>query len=83
MDCLSRLTATVPISIRQRDWKVWALPFATALAVFFAGYNDKTNELPGSYKLIGWASQAGLAAWFMKQNKDAAKIKLASEEEVN
>ena len=75
--------STVPISIRQRDWKVWALPFATAFFIAFAGYDSEQDKIPGGYKLIAWTSQAGLAAWFMKQNKDEAKIKLASEEEVN
>jgi hypothetical protein len=77
---LGGIFATVPMSIRQRDWKVWALPFATAFVIAFAGYDDKQDKIPGGYKLIAWGSQAGLAAWFMKQNKDEAKIKLASEE---
>ena len=80
---LGGIFATVPMSIRQRDWKVWALPFATAFFIGFAGYDSEQDKLPGGYKLVSWASQAGLAAWFIKQNKDEAKIKLASEEEVN
>ena len=77
---LGGLFATVPMSIRQRDWKVWVLPFATAFFIGFAGYDSNEDKLSGGYKLIAWGSQAGLAAWFMKQNKDEAKIKLASEE---
>ena len=80
---LGGIFATVPMSIRQRDWKVWALPFATAFFVAFAGYDSEQDKTPGGYKLVSWVSQAGLAAWFIKQNKDEAKIKLASEEEIN
>lgn len=74
------LFATVPMSIRQRDWKIWALPFASAFFVFIAGYDTNREEIPGGYKLVGWATQAGLAGWFLKQNKDEAKFKLASDE---
>ena len=77
---LGGLLATVPMSIRQRDWKIWALPFATAFFIAIAGYDYEQDKIPGGYKLVSWASQAGLAAWFMKQNKDEAKLKLASDE---
>lgn len=77
---LGGLIATVPMSIRQRDWKIWALPFASAFCVFIAGYDFNRGEISGGYKLVGWATQAGLAGWFMKQNKDEAKLKLASDE---
>lgn len=77
---LGGIFATVPMSIRQRDWKVWALPFATAFFIGVAGYDANQDKTPGGYKLIAWASQAGLAAWFMKQNKDEAKLKLTSDE---
>ena len=74
------LLATVPMSIRQRDWKIWALPFASAFFLFIAGYDSNRDQIPGGYKLVGWVTQAGLAGWFMKQNKDEAKLKLSSDE---
>ena len=77
---LGGLLASVPMSIRQRDWKIWALPFASAFCVFLAGYDYNRDSISGGYKLVGWATQAGLAGWFMKQNKDEAKLKLASDE---
>ena len=77
---LGGLLASVPMSIRQRDWKIWVLPFASAFFIFTAGYDSNRDEIPGGYKLVGWATQAGLAGWFMKQNKDEAKLKLASDE---
>jgi len=77
---LAGLFASVPMSIRQRDWKIWALPFASACCVILAGYDTNREEFPGGYKIVGWATQAGLAGWFMKQNKDEAKFKLVSDE---
>ena len=77
------LFSGVPISIRQRDWKIWALLLLTNFFIAIAGYDNKTEDIDGGYKIIAWGSQAGLAAWFLKQNKDEAKIKLASEEETN
>lgn len=74
---------TIPISIRQRDWKIWALPFIVAfgLGVTSIGFENKDSEK--ALTVTAWFAQAALATGFMAQNKSAAKFKLASAKEVN
>lgn len=80
---LCGLFASVPISIRQRDWKVWALPFLAAFSLAVVGYDDKKGDINPGAKALALLTQGGVAAWIMKQNKDEAKVKLSSEEEAN
>lgn len=77
------LFASVPISVRQRDWKIWALPFLAGLTLMFGGWDTAKDEIHPFGKVLGWSTQAGLVAFFMKQNKDDAKQKLANEEASN
>ena len=74
------LFATVPISIRQRDWKIWALPFVAGMAMAFIGYDASKEEFHPVTQLLALGTQAGLAGAFIKQNKDEAKITLSGEE---
>jgi hypothetical protein len=70
---------TIPISIRQRDWKVWTLPFLAAFTFGFSSAGTESKDLGKSLKVLGWISQAAIATALMKQNKDNAKAQLASE----
>lgn len=74
---------TIPISIRQRDWKIWALPFLVAAGLGIAGVGFEDKDSKQAIKVVAWFAQAGLATGFMAQNKNAAKFKLASTKEIN
>tara|TARA_B100001094_G_C18056495_1_gene732753 strand:- start:282 stop:611 length:330 start_codon:yes stop_codon:yes gene_type:complete len=71
--------ATVPISIRQRDWKVWVLPFAAGLTVIFTGTGKETEGEQAIYKLAGWATQGALCGVLLAKNKEEAKLRLEQE----
>jgi len=71
------LLTTIPISIRQRDWKIWALPFMAVFVIGFAGADTESKDLGKTLKIIGWLTQTAVATAFMKQNKDNAKEQLA------
>ena len=67
------LFATVPMSIRQRDWKLWALPFAAGAAIMLTGaMQAKDGEVPPAYKLLGYSAGAAVSGLLLKNNKDDA-----------
>ena len=74
------LFATVPISIRQRDWKVWVLPFVAALTIFFICEGKETEGEKAVYKFGGWATQGALCGVLLAKNKEEAKSRLEQEE---
>ena len=67
------LFATVPMSIRQRDWKLWVLPFAAVLTIMSTGaMQAKDSEVPPAYKLLGYTAGAAVSGLLLKNNKDEA-----------
>ena len=71
--------ATVPISIRQRDWKVWVLPFVAGTTVILIGLGKETEGEQAVYKLAGWGTQGALCGVLLAKNKEEAKLKLEQE----
>jgi hypothetical protein len=74
------LFASVPMSIRQRDWKIWLLPFLAGATIFLMGsYKDTAGER-AVYKFFGWGTQAALVGVLLHRNKeDALGLKQAAE----
>lgn len=71
--------ATVPISIRQRDWKLWVLPFVAGFTILLIGAGKETKGEQAVYKLGGWATQGVLCGVLLAKNKEEAKLRLKQE----
>lgn len=63
------LFASVPIGIRQRDWKVPAFSLGAAFIVALAGYADSNQEIKPAYKLAGHATGGLVAYALVSKNK--------------
>ena len=73
------LFATIPMSIRQRDWKIWLLPMLAGATVFLMGSN-KEPAGKAVYKFAGWSTQAALVGVLLHRNKeDALALKADAE----
>ena len=75
------LFATIPISIRQRDWKLWVLPLAACLTIMFIGTSKETESEQTVYKFAGWAAQGALCGVLLAQNKEEAQLRLDQEKD--
>ena len=71
--------ATVPISVRQRDWKLWVLPFVAGVTILLIGTSKETEGEQAVYKLGGWATQGVLCGVLLAKNKEEAKLRLDQE----
>ena len=69
---LFSLFATVPMSIRQRDWKIWLLPMLAGLTVVLIGSDKETAGEQAVYKFFGWGTQAALVGVLLHRNKEEA-----------
>ena len=72
------LFALVPISIRQRDWKIWVIPFASAFLILVPYYDWDKEEFPRRISLLGGIIQGSVACALLTGNKNEAKRALAS-----
>ena len=63
--------ASIPMSIRQRDWKIWVLPLLAAGTFGVAGADKEPTEAT-LYRILGWGAQAGLAGVMLHRNKEDA-----------
>ena len=70
--------ALVPISIRQRDWKIWVVPFASAFLVMIPHYDWEKEEFPSGIGLMGGIIQGSIACALLTGNKNEAKRVLAN-----
>jgi len=66
------LFASVPISVRQKDWRVWALPFAAACSLITLGALSENSTEKAVWNLMGWGAQGALAGVFIAENKKQA-----------
>ena len=71
--------ATVPISVRQRDWKLWVLPFVAGMTIIWIGTGKESEGEQAVYKLGGWATQGVLCGVLLAKNKEEAKLRLEEE----
>ena len=71
--------ATVPISVRQRDWKLWVLPFVAGVTIILMGTGKETEGEKAVYKLGGWATQGVLCGVLLAKNKEEAKLRIEQE----
>ena len=67
--------ASIPISIRQKDWKVSVLPFLSALFIILVGIGGEYKS-DSAWKFVGWTTQAAFCALLVKQNRDEAEDEL-------
>lgn len=65
--------ATIPISIRQRDWKVFFIPAIFSFILVLAGEGVETQESKTLMKLLQYTSTGVVAAALVKQNKEEAQ----------
>ena len=65
--------ATVPISIRQRDWKVCIIPLIFMGTCLLAAVAVETNEEKVLMKVLAYSTSGVAAAALVKQNKDEAQ----------
>lgn len=66
------LFTTVPVSIRQKDWRLWCFPFFAALTVMLCGTVQETETERTIWQLVACGTQGGLCALLVKQNKEEA-----------
>ena len=71
--------ATVPISVRQRDWKVWVLPFLAGFTLILIGTGKETEGEQAVYNFAGWGTQGALCGVLLAKNKEEAKLRLEQE----
>lgn len=71
--------ATVPISVRQRDWKIWVLPLAAGATIIGIGTFQESAGEKAIYKLGGYATQGVLCGVLLAKNKEEAKLRLDQE----
>ena len=69
---LFSLFALVPISIRQRDWKIWVIPFASAFVVALPIYDWEKGKFPDALGLLTGPLQGGIACLILRGNKEEA-----------
>jgi len=69
------LFASVPISIRQKDWRIWSLPFLAACCFMIIGVGKDDKLEQSAWKLMGWMAQGGLVGVFVNENKKQALAK--------
>ena len=75
--------ASVPISIRQRDWKLWVWPFMAGFFFFFVAEFEEDKSSAFYYTLLGWGTQGALCGALLAKNKEEAKLLIANETVVN
>ena len=72
------MLASVPISIRQKDWKVWALPALAGAFLFMVSTAQNNAFERRFYSLLALCGQGGLCAALVSQNKRDARETLAT-----
>ena len=69
--------ATVPISIRQRDWRVLVFPFIASFVFAFTGeMMADTKGQKWIYKSLGWGAAGTVAGCLVHKNKEDARYQL-------
>jgi hypothetical protein len=72
------LFASVPISIRQKDWKIWTYPFIAAVSLLALAELQNDSFQKALFKVLGHSAQGGLCAALVSQNKRDAREKLGT-----
>lgn len=69
------ILTSIPVSIRQKDWRLWCFPFCTAIGIVICGAvatgDDEGLEWQ-LWKLAAAGSQGAVCGLLVQQNKEEA-----------